>query len=210
MSETRKDAVRNDILEAAGRVFKRKGYEAASMKDIVAESGRSFGGVYLYYANKEQLFLELIGRVYREMNESAEGGEGTAPWEAVGRFLRDQLARAADADNGLAPVLYEYLIVGRKEERRMKLIGERHDAVFGAIERLLRSGAEAGTFRPTIPVEAIALTVMSFLDGMFFESIVSGPERIRLDDQFRVLSDMLRSVLMPGEASAVTEEGNPE
>ena len=51
---------RGQIIEGARRVFIDKGFEAASMNDITREAGVSKGTIYVYFANKEELFEALI------------------------------------------------------------------------------------------------------------------------------------------------------
>ena len=47
------------LLEAAGRLFARRGYSETSMRDIAQESGMAVGSIYLHYRNKESLLSAL-------------------------------------------------------------------------------------------------------------------------------------------------------
>lgn len=49
---------RRQILAAAGRVFARKGYEAAKMDDIAAEMGGSKGILYYQFKSKQDVIVE--------------------------------------------------------------------------------------------------------------------------------------------------------
>ena len=51
---------KNQILEAAFKVFVKKGYSKTTMDDIVDVSGLSKGALYHYYKSKKDLFLSLI------------------------------------------------------------------------------------------------------------------------------------------------------
>lgn len=53
---TKGNATRTLILQAAYRLFLEKGYSATSMRDIVAASGITMGGIYNHFTGKEQLF----------------------------------------------------------------------------------------------------------------------------------------------------------
>ncbi len=55
-----REAKRARILEAARSVFRRLGYDGASMNDIAAEAGVSKPTLYVYFDNKEALFVALI------------------------------------------------------------------------------------------------------------------------------------------------------
>jgi AcrR family transcriptional regulator len=52
-------ATRAAILDTAHQVFKESGYYGASVSEITRRCGISMGNFYLYFKNKEQLFLEL-------------------------------------------------------------------------------------------------------------------------------------------------------
>lgn len=53
-------AKRQQILEGAKRVFMKMGFDAASMNDVTREAGVSKGTLYVYFANKEDLFSAMM------------------------------------------------------------------------------------------------------------------------------------------------------
>ncbi|WP_018182682.1 TetR/AcrR family transcriptional regulator [Kaistia granuli] len=57
---------REQIMRGASQVFLEKGFDAASMNDIARAAGVSKGTLYVYFANKERLFVELISSEKRE------------------------------------------------------------------------------------------------------------------------------------------------
>ena len=48
------------ILETARKVFMEKGFKKVTMKDIVEACNISRGGLYLYFDNTSQIFLEVL------------------------------------------------------------------------------------------------------------------------------------------------------
>ena len=56
---------RRQILEGARKVFHDKGFDGASMNDIARVAGVSKGTLYVYFENKERLFLDLIAEEKR-------------------------------------------------------------------------------------------------------------------------------------------------
>lgn len=59
-----------DILEAAIPVFAEKGYHDTTVEDIAQKAGVAKGTVYLYFANKEDLFIHLVLFVSHKINEA--------------------------------------------------------------------------------------------------------------------------------------------
>jgi AcrR family transcriptional regulator len=53
-------AKRQQILDGAKSVFMKMGFDAASMNDVTREAGVSKGTLYVYFANKEELFSAMI------------------------------------------------------------------------------------------------------------------------------------------------------
>jgi AcrR family transcriptional regulator len=60
--ERRKDSRPSELLEAALGIFVERGYAAARLEDVAAKAGVSKGTLYLYYANKEELFKAVVRR----------------------------------------------------------------------------------------------------------------------------------------------------
>ncbi len=57
--EREKEKRKNDIVNAAERVFFEKGHENATMDDVANEAELSKGTLYLYFKNKEDLYLAI-------------------------------------------------------------------------------------------------------------------------------------------------------
>src|ERR1043166_4084242 len=58
---------RADILRAAESVFADKGYHEASIEEIARVAEYGTGTVYLYFKDKETLYLELVEEKFRGM-----------------------------------------------------------------------------------------------------------------------------------------------
>src|ERR1700721_4805477 len=63
-------AKRRQIVEGARSIFLAQGFDAASMNDIARAAGVSKGTLYVYFANKEQLFQAIV---HEECLVHAEG-----------------------------------------------------------------------------------------------------------------------------------------
>lgn len=90
---------KKQILEAAVRLFARKGFHATSIQEIVDEVGIAKGSIYFYFKSKEELLVSLFEHYetqwYGIMAEQP-GEEGLSPREKLRlqlerlfRFLKD-------------------------------------------------------------------------------------------------------------------------
>ncbi|MDW8008597.1 MAG: helix-turn-helix domain-containing protein [Chloroflexota bacterium] len=61
---------RQSLLSAARRVFASKGYEAATVSEIVAEAGVAQGTFYLYFPSKRAAVVQLADEFHRRLAEA--------------------------------------------------------------------------------------------------------------------------------------------
>ncbi|GBC85166.1 HTH-type transcriptional repressor BepR [bacterium HR11] len=85
-------ATRRRIVEAALRVFARRGYHEATMDDIAAASRLSKGALYLYFPSKQDLFLSLVDSLADMLVRRME-----AAMAAAGPSRRQKLRAALEA-----------------------------------------------------------------------------------------------------------------
>ncbi|PSR33415.1 MAG: TetR/AcrR family transcriptional regulator [Sulfobacillus benefaciens] len=64
---------RAEILQAAQKVFSQYGYHQATIRAIVEEANCAAGTFYLYFASKEDCFLALMDKLYRNIMEQILG-----------------------------------------------------------------------------------------------------------------------------------------
>ncbi|OBG56656.1 hypothetical protein A9X03_08990 [Mycobacterium sp. E1715] len=117
-----REQTRQRLIESAGRVFCRVGFEAAPIDVIAEEAGFSRGAFYSNFESKDHLFLELIRRHL------------DAEIDTLGRAL-DRIKSASD----LAPAI----------ERRYRVLGEDSSWCLLSTEFQLytmRGGAKADEF----------------------------------------------------------------
>jgi AcrR family transcriptional regulator len=63
VTEEYRTAKRAEIADAAMRAFQRRGFQAASMADIITESGLSAGAIYGHFRSKSEIVIEVATRV---------------------------------------------------------------------------------------------------------------------------------------------------
>lgn len=77
----RQAQTRRELLDAAARVFVKRGFSGASVEEIAAEAGYTRGAFYSNFRSKNELFVELLhDRVYARYTEmTQEGLQGRPP-----------------------------------------------------------------------------------------------------------------------------------
>ena len=94
--EERSEKSRQQILDAALRLFSHRGYGATSVRDVAEEAGLSKGNVYHHFPDKETIFRGLLDRYFETMSQpdfpfNRVLASGTFPenLEDIGRAVRE-------------------------------------------------------------------------------------------------------------------------
>jgi len=66
----RAEDTRRKIYEAAMAMFREKGFEQTTMRDIAAKAGVALGGAYYYFSSKEAIVLTFYGEMQENSHES--------------------------------------------------------------------------------------------------------------------------------------------
>ena len=87
------------LLEAAAKVFARKGYDAATMTEIAAEAHSSIGSLYQFFPTKpllaEALHIERLERLKAGLRDMAERSTGLSAADS-GEAIFDALSAFMD------------------------------------------------------------------------------------------------------------------
>ena len=79
---------REEITAAAMRAFHRKGFQATSMADIIAESGLSAGAIYGHFRSKNEIIFEVATKVISARLGEVEELAARDPMPAPGSLIR--------------------------------------------------------------------------------------------------------------------------
>jgi TetR/AcrR family fatty acid metabolism transcriptional regulator len=165
---------RRIILDAAVRVFARKGYHTCRVGDIAEEAGVAHGLLYHYFRSKEELLETIFRETWRELLiavQSVEETDETARERLAG--IAKILLRSWRRDPDLVRVLVREVTRSSHLQER---IGE-IDAAFSGLERIIARGQEDGEFRADLDPRMAAYVFYGAL-----EEILTGWVLGQLDD----------------------------
>jgi len=172
-AEAQRTARRQEILDAAVRVFSEHGYHTASVSDVIDAAGISRGTFYLYFDGKEPLFLELLERFILRIRDAVrvvdpDGANPTAE-------LLENVGRVVDVvfDNrDLAVVVFRQSMGVNPEvdAKLLRLYGFLQEMVEGA----LINGAASGLTRE-VNAPIVATALIGAMKEIFYRYLVIEP-----------------------------------
>jgi len=154
---------RQELLDAAVRVFARKGFRAARVGDIAEEAGVAHGLLYHYFRSKDEVLETIFRDTWRRLVAETERIEAScAPFpEQLRRFARVYLG------SWLAtPELIGVLV---REIARSPHVGDTVDeigGVFRGLAGMIESARERGDVRVDCDATLAAWAVYGALEEM--------------------------------------------
>ena len=175
---------RRVLLEAAVRVFARRGFHAARVGDIAEEAGVAHGLLYHYFSSKEEvletIFRETWADLLAAVRDVEESGE---PAQEQLRQVAAILLRSWRRDPDLVRVLVRGVARSSELDRRVGDVGD----AFAAIERIVRRGQEAGELRPELDARLTSVifygAIEELLTGWVLELLPDSDEDVARAEQ---------------------------
>lgn len=172
------------LIEAAARVFARRGYQAASVEEIAEEAGYSHGAVYSNFDGKADLFLavfeDYMAERVRELAETQAALPEDAPLEARARALADQWMDRLARDRESMTLHMEFIAHADRDPELAKRFGTRSLAMREAVARYIAHYRQEAGLELAMPVDDLALILRALGIGLAIESLVS-PDTVRND-----------------------------
>lgn len=178
---------RNYIIEKARDVFRKKGYLTVTMKDIVDACEISRGGLYLYFDNIKELFLEVLRLESEETDDvfTPAISEEMSSADILGLFLQEQKKEMLKTEDSLSVAIYEYYFANKIPPKENPL-RQQFEMAVKIIERLIVGGIREGDFVCDDPRGA-ARNMMYVLEGLRISSQTIGITEDTVNREIRYL-----------------------
>jgi AcrR family transcriptional regulator len=176
VSEEYKRNKKKEILASALRCFARKGFQAASIDDIVAESGISKGAIYNYFKSKDDIYITLMMEQTEEANDRLlKEIEALDSAGARLSYLFDRYSSSRpDKDmKDYIVVHYEFTLHSSRNEEISRVLKQRGNQFFiNLILKIVEEGKESGEFAAETDSRLIANMFWVVVDGTNIQRIL--------------------------------------
>jgi AcrR family transcriptional regulator len=158
---------RDEILRAAARVFKARGFHGARTEDICAEAGLSAGTVFRHFPDKRAM-IDAIAEI--EFEHYKDEVRRFATKEGLSRLTRITGRELVEL---LAPTDYDlgadaWLELARQPESRKRLLAFERKLRAALAQELARGQAE-GWVRKSLDARGAATLVVAVFTGLEFD-----------------------------------------
>jgi AcrR family transcriptional regulator len=135
---------RGQLIRESARLFREKGFEATSVRDIAAATGLQSGSWVYHFKTKQDILAAVMEEGLQRALERIEaiGREQLSPREHFRSLLRAHLDTILAPGQDFIPVLlYEWRALAKKSRPRVVALQRRYEAVWDeVIAQLQRSG----------------------------------------------------------------------
>ena len=189
------------LLDAAVRVFAKKGYHAARVGDIAKEAGVAYGLLYHYFRSKDEILETIFRETWGAMLYSVRGVEDAGgPAREQVRKVASIVLRGYIRNPDLIRVLVREVTRSPHLQAEVEEIGHATDE----LERIVRHGQANGEFRTALPPRLAAAIFYGALESILTGWVLGTPpeDSEEVERAIRTVVEMLCDGLVTDPASA--------
>ncbi|HUG47141.1 MAG TPA: TetR/AcrR family transcriptional regulator [Candidatus Limnocylindria bacterium] len=195
-----------DLLVAATRLFRQRGFHATSMQELGEALGMNRGSLYHYIASKDDLLWSILNRAFDLLDARVlpllDADEPPLPRLAAG--IREHLRVAADHADELSLIQIE--LRSLPLERRAMMI-ERRDAYEARWRSVIEQAIADGALRP-VDVRLTGIGILSICNWFTQWYRPDGPQGV--DEIAAIFTDLLLAGSLRRPDASATAQAVPE
>lgn len=185
-----REEAKKKIIAAGLEVMSGKGYCNTTLDDIANYVGVSKTTLYLYFSNKEDLVVEIIRSVHREMHDKALNFFITEPMLDAYVHLLDLLLGQNIERVGFT---YDVLALSARNPNIRKIHEEHMNAVIEKATQGIVCLQKQGAARTDADPRTMALALISLMSG-FTSLVLKGMEYEEVRTRFREMGRIILGV----------------
>lgn len=161
LRERKKARLRQEIIDTAVRLFRKRGYEKTRIDDIVQSLEISQPTFFRYFPSKDAVLGEFGRRGFACITDHLRNELSSKAVTAEHlRRLYQELARHAEADR---PLWQAVVLSGAMDPVRSPDMRERKECALGLLQEILAKGQERGEVSCAFPAAHLA----EFMEGLY-------------------------------------------
>ena len=139
---------REELLRVSAKLFREKGFDGTSIRDISAAAGMHSGSPFYHFKTKQDILVAVMEQGLAEGLRKTEEviALSVPPEQKLAKLIRTQLGTILEEGNDFIPVLlYDWRSLNAANRRRIVAMKDRYDALWQqVIDDLQRAGHMPG------------------------------------------------------------------
>jgi len=135
---------RDIIIKAAGRLFRQKGYEGTSVRDIADAVGLQSGSLFFHFSSKEEILVSLLEGGLRRAVAILDDhlAQAKTPEEKLPAILHGHLQAILEVErDAFYVVLRDWRTLSLPSRRKVIALRDEYEShISGALEELAKTG----------------------------------------------------------------------
>lgn len=191
--QQRSEETRTRIMEAAIKLFSKRGYNKASVDDICKEAGISKGAFYHHFKSKQALFLALLDGWLQTIDHAIEASRNKTAPETFMQMTEAFPFIFETAGAGL-PMFLEFWLQASRDKKIWEAGIAPYRRYHKYFTALIKKGVEEGSFVEVDPELASRMIVSSAI-GILLQSLLD-PKGANWERVARDSTDLLVNSLL--------------
>jgi AcrR family transcriptional regulator len=169
---------RERVLVAAGRHFRRKGFQRATVEQIADEAGFSTGVIYSQFGSKDELFLALMEQRLEWRTHQIFEAVRSAPQGAALREIWERARATQDADMPWSLLVIEFRVHAARNRKLNRRYAALHKRSLASAAELFEALASKAKLQLQHDPMDFARLVAALDIGGALERAVEGPSSL--------------------------------
>jgi len=168
------DQRKQQILDAAMRVFARKGFHNARMDDIAQEADLSKGTLYWYFRSKDAIIEALVDKMFQwelhTLGQLAADASRSVPERL--RQLAHNIVQSLEFWGQTMPLLYEFYALATRPGPVRDVLQRYYDRYHATLTQMIAEGVRRGELQP-LDADLIAVTMIAQFEGLMLLWVIA-------------------------------------
>ena len=175
---------RKKIIDKAWELFAKNGYEETKVEDITKDLGISKGSFYTYFATKEELLYEVLGKIKKEVIENLENiNVDQTPEKVLEDYVKAKMNHAVKILNNMKLRVVEKYLIDPKLRILFQELQEK-STNFIKINIVEKFNSKNGNkYNADVISEFILISIEEFL---YDEFVLKNLEKMKDDDMINI------------------------
>lgn len=181
------------IVEAAGSLFSKRGYQDTSVRDIAAALNMNISSLYKYVSSKDDvlfLFYRKIHQYWTEMLFATTEKEDADPADQLKDLIRTGLEICFKLKDEILTIFCE---ARHLEKDSLHIVLSAENAFIESIERLIKRGIKSGQFNPKDTY--LTANIIQYMLMIYPLRSWSFKDRYTFDQILQVVTDFILKAL---------------